>query len=160
MAIDLVINDVGEIYSRLFDHHPVLQGEINYIVKEHEEKRGDREIERIKITNQHAEEINKEIFPQVYERLMTTVPDFLEKAKKCADACNRVADKEEEWKKSDPLANKRSERLLEWSEFMKEQCKKSAEVDENFEQKFKENEQFYRDLEEKLRLPVERSDSK
>lgn len=33
-----VINllDVGEIYSRLLDHRPVIQGEIRYFVKEFE----------------------------------------------------------------------------------------------------------------------------
>lgn len=28
--------DVGEIYSRLLDHRPVIQGEIRYFVKEFE----------------------------------------------------------------------------------------------------------------------------
>nr|XP_037278058.1 biogenesis of lysosome-related organelles complex 1 subunit 5-like isoform X2 [Rhipicephalus microplus] len=42
-----VVKDITEIYSRLFDHKPFLQGEIKFFVKEFEEKRGDREVQKL-----------------------------------------------------------------------------------------------------------------
>jgi len=39
--------DGFEIYCRLFNHRPFLQGEIDFFVKNFQEKRGDREIENI-----------------------------------------------------------------------------------------------------------------
>ena len=38
---------VLELYSRLANHRPFLQGEVRHFVREFETKRGDREVENI-----------------------------------------------------------------------------------------------------------------
>lgn len=50
MLIDIlifVISDTFDVYSRLFNHRPFLQGEARHFVKEFEEKRQDSEVDNI-----------------------------------------------------------------------------------------------------------------
>uniref|UniRef100_A0A1B6DE80 Biogenesis of lysosome-related organelles complex 1 subunit 5 n=1 Tax=Clastoptera arizonana TaxID=38151 RepID=A0A1B6DE80_9HEMI len=42
-----IAKDCGEIWNRLFDHRPFLNGEIKYFIEEFEEKRNDREVSRL-----------------------------------------------------------------------------------------------------------------
>ncbi|XP_074998771.1 biogenesis of lysosome-related organelles complex 1 subunit 5 isoform X2 [Calonectris borealis] len=62
--IQPIIKDVGEIYSRLLDHRPVIQGEIRYFVKEFEEKRGLRELRVLENLKNTIFETNEHVLPK------------------------------------------------------------------------------------------------
>jgi hypothetical protein len=60
----LHLSDVFDVYGRLFNHRPFLQGEVRHFVKEFEEKRGDSEVENVfkvleKVTELRDCEIDK-----------------------------------------------------------------------------------------------------
>lgn len=42
-----MFSDAADIYGRLFNHRPFLQGEVKHFVKEFEERRQDREVENV-----------------------------------------------------------------------------------------------------------------
>ncbi|RZF46262.1 hypothetical protein LSTR_LSTR016347, partial [Laodelphax striatellus] len=56
----------GDIWSRLFDHRPFLSGEIQYFIKEFEEKRSDREVENLFKTLETVSEIKDNQIDKVF----------------------------------------------------------------------------------------------
>ncbi|XP_055714813.1 biogenesis of lysosome-related organelles complex 1 subunit 5, partial [Phlebotomus papatasi] len=51
-----IVKDIGEVYSRIFDHRPFTSAEIQYFVREFEEKRNDREVENLFLSLQNTSE--------------------------------------------------------------------------------------------------------
>ncbi|GAB0096905.1 hypothetical protein DMENIID0001_124850 [Sergentomyia squamirostris] len=51
-----IVKDIGEVYSRIFDHRPFTSAEIIYFVREFEEKRSDREVENLFLALQNTSE--------------------------------------------------------------------------------------------------------
>uniref|UniRef100_A0ABD2XJS7 Biogenesis of lysosome-related organelles complex 1 subunit 5 n=1 Tax=Trichogramma kaykai TaxID=54128 RepID=A0ABD2XJS7_9HYME len=42
-----IIKDTGEIWTRLFDHRPFIQGEVTFFLREFQDRRDDREVCRL-----------------------------------------------------------------------------------------------------------------
>merc|ERR1712183_298850 len=57
-----------ELYSRLGNHRPFLQGEIRHFLREFEGKRGDREVEKIFGVLERVSELRDCGLPQLVER--------------------------------------------------------------------------------------------
>uniref|UniRef100_A0A8C9FYR9 Biogenesis of lysosome-related organelles complex 1 subunit 5 n=1 Tax=Pavo cristatus TaxID=9049 RepID=A0A8C9FYR9_PAVCR len=76
--------DVGEIYSRLLDHRPVIQGEIRYFVKEFEEKRGLRELRVLENLKKTIFETNESILPKCEQSMHDNLNEVFQRCKQVA----------------------------------------------------------------------------
>ncbi|XP_063237148.1 biogenesis of lysosome-related organelles complex 1 subunit 5 isoform X3 [Bacillus rossius redtenbacheri] len=147
-----IVKDAGEIWTRLLDHRPFLNGEIKYFVKEFEERRGEREVTRLF---------------SVLERVTDICDAQLERARLASDAhlpvidanlevavsmCARILDKEQQHASADPLVSRRELRKAEWHHFITDMTDKCSAVDTTFEEKQAQLSAFYADLEHKLHL--------
>ncbi|XP_064652746.1 biogenesis of lysosome-related organelles complex 1 subunit 5-like [Lineus longissimus] len=152
MYMDVILKDVSGIYSRLLDHRPVLNGEIRFMLKEFEEKRSDREGSRLRKAMVDSSEVEKDILPQTLEELKQNLGVLLEKA----NACNKLTEdiaKVEDQKNSEWLTQQRAARDKDWQQFMQEQCEKSKNVDQSFQEEKEKLESQYAELETKLSMP-------
>ncbi|XP_075273078.1 biogenesis of lysosome-related organelles complex 1 subunit 5 isoform X2 [Opisthocomus hoazin] len=135
--IQPIIKDVGEIYSRLLDHRPVIQGEIRYFVKEFEEKRGLRELRVLENLKNTIFETNEHVLP---------------KLQAANDMIHRLHEKEHEERKlqADKLMVREEKHTAHWEEFMKEQQNKQAEVDEEHRKAMERLKEQYSEMEKEL----------
>ncbi|XP_055490770.1 biogenesis of lysosome-related organelles complex 1 subunit 5 isoform X2 [Leucoraja erinacea] len=88
--------DLSEVYSRLFDHRPVVQAEIRYFVKEFEEKRGFREERGLENVDSTIKEFITQSFPDVCEDLGSSIPTVLPRLEAAIQITNRIQQKEQE----------------------------------------------------------------
>ncbi|XP_034253447.1 biogenesis of lysosome-related organelles complex 1 subunit 5 [Thrips palmi] len=147
-----IVKDAGEIWSRLFDHRPYLSGEIKYFLREFEEKRQDREVERLFVVLERVTEIRD---TQV-DRLKQSSDAFLPRLNTNLDAalnmCNRMIKSEEEHLADTSLESKRALRKADWENFISDMAVRCSKVDTTFQEKEEELREFYQDLETKLHI--------
>lgn len=65
MAAEKLVKDVGEVYSKLFNHHGPVSREINFYVHEFESKRKGRELSRLDQASVNCNHILETLLPQV-----------------------------------------------------------------------------------------------
>ncbi|XP_053105471.1 biogenesis of lysosome-related organelles complex 1 subunit 5 isoform X2 [Hemicordylus capensis] len=128
----LCSGDVGEIYSRLLDHKPVIQGEIRYFIKEFEEKRGFREIRVLENLKNTVSEANDQTLPKCEQVMCDNLNEALRKLQIANEMINRLQqiEQEERQLQTEKLMAGETKRIALWEEFMKEQHNMRAVVDE------------------------------
>ncbi|XP_071592583.1 biogenesis of lysosome-related organelles complex 1 subunit 5 isoform X2 [Heliangelus exortis] len=97
--IQPIIKDVGEIYSRLLDHRPVIQGEIRYFVKEFEEKRGLRELRVLENLKNTISETNEHVLPKCEQAMHDNLNETLKRLQAANDMIHGFQERELEKKK-------------------------------------------------------------
>lgn len=117
-----LFRDLNEIHARLFDHRPILQGHINYFVREFEEKRNDHEIERLKKLNEDIRDMKDELLPQSTKGMDLFLANLTAKLKVATEVCNKVENKENSMD-TEFLEKERVQRKDEWIEFLGQQAK-------------------------------------
>ncbi|XP_067010970.1 biogenesis of lysosome-related organelles complex 1 subunit 5 [Anabrus simplex] len=147
-----VIKDVGEIWTRLFDHRPFLNGEIKFILKEFEEKRSDREVEKLFQILERVTEIKETQIDRVKLASDVHLPNLNANLEVAVSMCNRILEKEEGHRTDTTLLAKREIRKTEWENFIEDMTLKIGKVDATFEEKEVELREFYTDLEKKLHI--------
>ncbi|NXP54461.1 BL1S5 protein, partial [Heliornis fulica] len=155
--IQPIIKDVGEIYSRLLDHRPVIQGEIRYFVKEFEEKRGLRELRVLETLKNTIFETNEHVLPKCEQAMRDSLSEAFKRHRTDAvQAANgmihRLQEKEHEERKVqvDKLMAREEKRVALREEFMKEQQSKRAEVDEEHRKAMERLREQYSQMEKEL----------
>ncbi|GAB1606280.1 biogenesis of lysosome-related organelles complex 1 subunit 5-like [Argonauta hians] len=127
MAFDLMIKDLSEIQSRLYDHRPVLQGDVLYFFKEFEEKRGHRDFTTLQKCNEEVSLMQDLYLPGCLQQAEICLTDIASKTNTATQICDRICTKKHP--QTDYLIECRQQRSKEWTDFMTEQCRRSAEVD-------------------------------
>ncbi|XP_035416252.1 biogenesis of lysosome-related organelles complex 1 subunit 5 [Cygnus atratus] len=147
-----IIKDVGEIYSRLLDHRPVIQGEIRYFVKEFEEKRGLRELRVLENLKSTIFEANENILPKCELSMHDNLNKVLKKLQASNNMIHRLQEREREERKlqADKLMADEENRVAQWESFMKEQQNKQAEVDEEHRKAMERLKEQYSEMEKEL----------
>lgn len=144
---------IGEIWSRLFDHRPFLNGEIKYMQKEFEEKRGDREVENLFAILEKLTEIKDSQVDRI-KKGADTLPVLNEKLdqalKLSGDIENEYLDVHEVAEKR--RAENREKRQKEWDQFIDDMNFKCKRIDNAFEDKEEELKDLYADLNHKLNI--------
>ncbi|NWS43413.1 BL1S5 protein, partial [Probosciger aterrimus] len=150
--IQPIIKDVGEIYSRLLDHRPVIQGEIRYFIKEFEEKRGLRELRVLENLKSTIFETNEHILPKCEQAMRDNLNEVFKKLQAANDMIHKLQEKEHEERKlqADKLMAREEKQIAHWEEFMKEQENKRAEVDEEHRKAMERLKEQYSDMEKEL----------
>uniref|UniRef100_A0A8W8MKG5 Biogenesis of lysosome-related organelles complex 1 subunit 5 n=1 Tax=Magallana gigas TaxID=29159 RepID=A0A8W8MKG5_MAGGI len=142
--------DLNEIHARLFDHRPILQGHINYFVREFEEKRNDHEIERLKKLNEDIRDMKDELLPQSTKGMDLFLANLTAKLKVATEVCNKVENKENSMD-TEFLEKERVQRKDEWIEFLGQQAKTCEEIDEEFTEQAGILARHYAELEKNLK---------
>ncbi|CAK1544555.1 unnamed protein product [Leptosia nina] len=132
--------EIGEIWSRLFDHRPFLNGEIKFMLKEFEEKRGDREVENLFSILEDITEIKDTQVDKISRISTTGLPVLKEKLQQALDLTEIIdkdykeIEKESEKKR---LENK-EKRKEEWDQFIDDMNFRCKRIDNTFEEKEEE----------------------
>uniref|UniRef100_A0A8U7MFZ5 Biogenesis of lysosome-related organelles complex 1 subunit 5 n=1 Tax=Corvus moneduloides TaxID=1196302 RepID=A0A8U7MFZ5_CORMO len=130
--IQPIIKDIGEVYSRLLDHRPVIQGEIRYFVKEFEEKRGLRELRVLENLKTTIFETNERVLPKCEQAMQDNLSETFKRLQAANAMIHRLQEREYEVRKlqAEKVTAREEKCIAHWEEFMKEQQNKRAEVDE------------------------------
>ncbi|XP_053793691.1 biogenesis of lysosome-related organelles complex 1 subunit 5 isoform X1 [Vidua chalybeata] len=159
--IQPIIKDVGEVYSRLLDHRPVIQGEIRYFVKEFEEKRGLRELRVLENLKNTIFETNEHVLPKCEQAMQDNLSETFKRSDllqfvvsvQAANAMvRRLQERECEARKiqADKVMAREEKCIAHWEEFMKEQQNKRAEVDEEHRKAMERLKEQYSEMEKEL----------
>ncbi|NXD76127.1 BL1S5 protein, partial [Halcyon senegalensis] len=144
--------DVGEIYSRLLDHRPVIQGEIRYFIKEFEEKRGLRELRVLENLKNTIFDTKEHVLPKCEQAMQDPLSEAFERLQAANTRIHRLQEREHEERKLqvDKLLASREKRVAHWEEFMREQQKKRAEVEEEHRKAMERLKEQYAEMEKEL----------
>ncbi|GJQ65769.1 hypothetical protein Trydic_g11947 [Trypoxylus dichotomus] len=147
-----IVKDFGVIWSRLFDHRPFLNGEIHYTLHEFENLRNDTEVESLFLLLEQITDIKTTQIDRVKQAVDLTIKPSTETLAKALNICEKIAQSEEKYKKDPSLELCRQSRKVEWEKFVDEISYRCKRLDNTFEEKEEELQEFYRDLERKLNL--------
>ncbi|XP_041670636.1 biogenesis of lysosome-related organelles complex 1 subunit 5 [Cheilinus undulatus] len=128
--MDKIVQDVGDIQSRLLDHRPVINAEIRYFVREFEEKRGHRESRLLENLNKMVSETNEQMVSTNLEGITQQLSDIRKRLEAANHMAERVQQRELEAQQSTQMQVNMERLKEEWAEFLKEQQRLKEEVDE------------------------------
>lgn len=151
-VILLFLIDVGEIWTRLFDHRSFIQGEVSFFLREYQDKRNDREVERLFKIIEHSTDIDQSQLDRTIELGNSQLPNLKVNIDKALGMCERVLQKEGKINNESELIESRELRKLKWQEFINEMKDKCQKVDDEFLEKENELKEYYLDLERKLHI--------
>ncbi|CAK1601784.1 unnamed protein product [Parnassius mnemosyne] len=146
--------EIGEIWTRLFDHRPFLNGEIKFMLKEFEEKRGDREVENLFSILENLTDIKDTQVERISKSGKTGLPILSEKLVQGLQLCEEI-EKDycqiQQVCKQKRCANQ-EKRQKEWDQFIDDMNFKCQRIDNTFEEKEEELRDLYADLNHKLNI--------
>ncbi|XP_078036613.1 biogenesis of lysosome-related organelles complex 1 subunit 5 [Augochlora pura] len=147
-----IIKDTGEIWSRLFDHRPFIQGEITFFLREFQEKRGDREVERLFKILEYSTELKENQLDRTEQLGDCHLPSLKANVDVALSMCEKVLQTEQSFDIDKALEDNRKGRKLEWETFVNDMSEKCEKVNQTFEEKKDEIKEYYVDLERKLHI--------
>ncbi|KAL0107858.1 hypothetical protein PUN28_014847 [Cardiocondyla obscurior] len=149
-----VIKDTGEIWNRLFNHRPFVQGEVTFLLREFQDKRSDREAERLFKILEYTTELKENQLDRTEQLGDCHLPSLKANVDVALSMCNRVLQKEEDFDTENTLSENRLLRKREWEKFINDMSDKCQKVDQTFQEKETEIKEFYIDLEKKLHITL------
>ncbi|OWF40144.1 biogenesis of lysosome-related organelles complex 1 subunit 5-like [Mizuhopecten yessoensis] len=149
MLNEHIVKDIAELHARLLDHHPVLQGHVSYFIKEFEEKRGDREKERLEKMSREINTMNKTLLPESLDAMQVYLANVSAKLKVATEVCHKIEEKGNNVETS-ILEEGRERRNKDWETYTNMQLNKCEQIDEDFEEQIKTLHRHYNELEDKL----------
>ncbi|XP_063394973.1 biogenesis of lysosome-related organelles complex 1 subunit 5 isoform X1 [Cydia fagiglandana] len=146
--------EIGEVWARLFDHRPFLNGEIKFMLKEFEEKRGDREVENLFFILEKVTDIKDSQVDKIKKGSEAALPVLSEKLNQALQLCEGVETDYLEVQKTceQKRAENREKRQKEWDQFIDDMNFKCQRIDNAFEEKEEELRDLYADLNHKLNI--------
>ncbi|XP_076438139.1 biogenesis of lysosome-related organelles complex 1 subunit 5-like isoform X2 [Babylonia areolata] len=148
MSCESIFKDICHIHARIFDHHSVFQGHINFFAKEFEERRGDREKTHLDHVQETVQQADTHTLPTIHAHLSTHLHLLTQRIKQATERCKQIAEQENEsQEESEFLKSQRQARQQAMDQFMEQQCQRSARVDQQYE----DNVQLFNDSYEELR---------
>jgi len=147
-----LIKDYGEAYGRLFDHRPVLRGEINFLLREYEDRRGNREQVRLQKSLEYGREIAEKLIPSIVNQISANLTRLNLSLNATTYACQNILETEAPQHSCEWLESRRMQRNTKWAAFVEKMCDRCRAVDDECVSEVKRVEVYYSDLEEKLNL--------
>lgn len=136
----------------MFDHRPFVQGEITFFLREFQEKRADREVERLFKILEYTTELKEAQLDRTEQLGDCHLPSLKANVDVALTMCNRVLQREENFDSDSVLSRNRSLRKKEWEKFINDISDTCQKVDRTFQEKENEIHEFYVDLEKKLHI--------
>lgn len=144
--------DSREVFGRLFDHRPVLRGEINFLLREFEVGIGDREQVRLQKSMEYGREIYEKLIPSIFNQFSENLTRLNLSITATTYACQNILKNEVEQNSNEWLEIQRTQRSTTWAAFVEKMCDRCRLVDDECTSEVKQVEDYYADLEEKLNL--------
>ncbi|XP_046962210.1 biogenesis of lysosome-related organelles complex 1 subunit 5-like isoform X2 [Vanessa cardui] len=146
--------EISEVWSRLFDHRPFLNGEIKFMLKEFEEKRGDREVENLFVILENLTDIKDTQAEKIVKSSCAALPVLGEKLTQALQLSEEIEKDYLELQKvtKKKLLENREKRQKEWDQFIDDMNFKCQRIDNTFEEKEEELRDLYADLNHKLNI--------
>lgn len=140
-----------ELYSRLGNHRPFLQGEIRHFLREFEGKRGDREVEKIFGVLERVSELRDCGLPQLVERASGGEAAKLVGALQVSlSMVDRVQRQAETGEVEATLAASREARVKEWANFQQQARARVARLEARDREQEEAIRRRYKELEASL----------
>jgi len=148
---DLLFKDCTDVWNRLFDHRPFLKGEINYFIKEFEEKRQNREETRLDTIAEKITDIKDKLDKaHNHQEIFTKIPTLISTA---LQNCETILESEGNIQPEPDIETRRAARLKKWEAHLSEMENKYSSLDASLIQQEKEIEEYFKELDQKLNLP-------
>ncbi|CAH2239512.1 biogenesis of lysosome-related organelles complex 1 subunit 5 isoform X1 [Pararge aegeria] len=146
--------EISEVWSRLFDHRPFLSGEIKFMLREFEEKRGDREVENLFAIVENLTEIKDTQVERISKNSIAALPVLAEKLEQALKLSDQIEKDYLELQKinKEKKAKNFEKRQKEWDQFIDDMNFKCQRIDNTFEEKEEELRDLYADLNHKLNI--------
>ncbi|XP_031335465.1 biogenesis of lysosome-related organelles complex 1 subunit 5 [Photinus pyralis] len=145
-----ICKDINAIWTRLFDHRLFLHGEIQFTLREYEQKRGDVEVDHLFTLLEKIADIKGTQINRLKESVDFSLLDVNDTIKEALSICNIINDLESTYPQDSATELARNSRKVEWEKFVDDMSVHCEEVDTTYEQKQEELQQLYVDLQNKL----------
>lgn len=149
-----ILKGISAIWLRLFDHKVFLHGEVQFTLREYEQKRNDIEVEQLFFILEKAEDIKGAQIYRVQQSVNLTLSESERNLKEALDICDSIADLERTYEKDSTLKLHRQNNKLEWEQFVDSMTTNCTYIDSTFQQKEVELQKLYDDLRIKLNTPA------
>lgn len=147
-----VSKDFGKIFRRLFDHKPFISSELNLVVSEFEEKRGDQEVDNLIQSLQITSELKSSGVEKCSKLIDQNLGDLKKDLNLTLAACEELVNRQPDPLIYQVLEKNRETRQRIWEDFCDDMRHKRQRIDITFEEKEEEICEFYSDLERKLHI--------
>ncbi|CAH0724681.1 unnamed protein product, partial [Brenthis ino] len=136
--------EISQVWSRLFDHRPFLNGEIKFMLKEFEEKRGDREVENLFAILENLTDIKDTQVEKIIKSSNTALPVLGEKLNQALKLSEEIEKEYLEVQKAykQKVAENRERRQKDWDQFIDDMNFRCQRIDNTFEEKEEELRDF------------------
>ena len=134
----------------MFNHRPFIQGEIKHFVKEFEEKRKDREVEKVFQMLEHVTELRDCEVDKLRAQCDSTMPNVNANLLVAQSMCAKILDQGCGAEIDQALESSRIAREKEWNGFMKDIQDKCARIDDAYKRREEDILKQYTELEKQL----------
>ena len=116
MAAEKLIRDVGDVYSKLFNHHGPIQREVNFYIQEFETKRKDREVSRLNQASVNCGHIES-LLPEVESLSKEHIQTVLDRTENAVQHANAMIDNKLPEENVEKVEERRIRMENEWKLF-------------------------------------------
>ncbi|XP_066247180.1 biogenesis of lysosome-related organelles complex 1 subunit 5, partial [Euwallacea similis] len=142
--------DIRKTWERIFDQKGFLKGEINFILREFEEKRGDSEVDNLFKSVETLTDINDTQIYRLRELAYGKIVDANIQLNEALTLCANFPILEESFNQSTLLHENRNKRKDQWEEVMDGITANYSEINREFEQREADLKKTYKNMESKL----------
>merc|ERR1712136_109628 len=151
MGIDKVCQDSNALYSRLFDHRPFLNGEIQHFTREFEDKRGNKDIQSLLKSLEIISELNAELNTNSEDVTNVAVKNLINSVDETTALIESIYSFESSAQEAAQFLEKEKARQKIWHKIVDDNASKLIKVENLIREKELEHRQYYHKLEEKLK---------
>ncbi|XP_066155539.1 biogenesis of lysosome-related organelles complex 1 subunit 5 [Euwallacea fornicatus] len=145
-----VLTDIRKTWERIFDQKGFLKGEINFTLREFEEKRGDSEVDNLFKSVETLTDINDTQIYRLRELAYGNIIDANSQLNEALTLCANFPILEESFKQSTLLHENRKKRKDQWEDVMDGITANYSKINEEFEQREADLKKTYKTMESKL----------
>jgi hypothetical protein len=118
MSAEKSVRDIGNVYSKLFNHHGPIQREVNFYVQEFETKRKDRELSRLNQAGVNCGHIET-LLPEVESLSKEHVQTVLDRTENAIKKANAMLENKLPEENAEKVKERRYRMEREWESFEK-----------------------------------------
>ncbi|KAF7286990.1 biogenesis of lysosome-related organelles complex 1 subunit 5 [Rhynchophorus ferrugineus] len=145
-----VFKDISNIWDRLFDHKGFLSGEINFTLKEFEEKRGDNEVDNLFKTIENLTDIKDTHINQLKDNVNESVIESNRQLSEALQVCNNLSKLQDESNQNKLLDENINKRKLALDKFIDDITTEYSQINTEHEKQEANLRKVYEELEKKL----------
>ena len=124
-------------------HRPFIQGEITFFLREFQEKRDDREVERLFKILEYSTDLKESQLDRTEQLGDCHLPSLKANVDVALSMCERVLQREQNFDSDIALLENREIRKLEWEKFVNDMSENCEKVNQTFQEKENEIKEFY-----------------